>query len=719
MKLLPKELSQYKDGKDIPIIYHMSSVNSVLKKCTKEPKPDAVYKPIEERSVNKCFQVFQNIRESQNKITDLMHDLEQNTDAIPLEVLSQAMELRRVFDAHTKTFKLHLSKALASERSTQYHEVSLMDCLELYLQKDFSPKGISEQLKFYRATIQKIKLVNDFKKNGAIYIGNGGNLDNTLQANSGKRVYVLYMAYDEELSSTDEWHDHMKIFSRLCTAYKSDKEVTLVIADLDFHSNRTKENGICIECHKDGVILCKDVLKEESLDVDKCIIVFNVMPKKKAKIRLRSKSKRIPFEISCPLSFTGKCLRDDCQWTCKVCRKIVEYKIKGKYLYCLCGKSSPYDATFRCSSAMHGLEFYEFESDRLRTELLYMDKVKETNILILGETGVGKSTWINSIANYVAFSSLQDAINARDLKVLIPFQFQITNEKDCEQEISLGSKCDDENMESGQHGTVRPKEYKFCSKHHIISFIDTPGIGDPRGASQDQENIESILDFLASYDKIHAICILLKPQLTRLTTSFTFCTTMLLNHLHKSAVENIVFCFTHTKGTKFTPGGTLGLLKSLFSKDKRILISTSQEKLFCFDNEALRFLACRQNSVVLNETDITDASNCWNKSAGETNRLLKYVESKSPHWIQDTVSLNRARKIIIELSKPLALIADNIQQNIDLANDKFEELKASKKKTDELKELLFRDVVKLVPVPLDTPKTVCTHPACVSYFQVG
>lgn len=44
----------------------------------------------------------------------------------------------------------------------------------------------------------------------------------------------------------------------------------------------------------------------------------------------------------------------------------------------------------------------------------------DVNILILGETGVGKSTWINGIANYAKHHSLEDAMNDPEFTVLIP-----------------------------------------------------------------------------------------------------------------------------------------------------------------------------------------------------------------------------------------------------------------------------------------------------------
>ena len=46
------------------------------------------------------------------------------------------------------------------------------------------------------------------------------------------------------------------------------------------------------------------------------------------------------------------------------------------------------------------------------------------NILILGETGVGKSTLINSIANYLRFDDLQSAVDSEEV-ILYPFVIHV------------------------------------------------------------------------------------------------------------------------------------------------------------------------------------------------------------------------------------------------------------------------------------------------------
>ena len=51
---------------------------------------------------------------------------------------------------------------------------------------------------------------------------------------------------------------------------------------------------------------------------------------------------------------------------------------------------------------------------------------KELNILLLGESGVGKSTWINRFANYMVHSSLKAA--ERHGLFPVPLKFELTRE---------------------------------------------------------------------------------------------------------------------------------------------------------------------------------------------------------------------------------------------------------------------------------------------------
>ncbi len=146
-------------------------------------------------------------------------------------------------------------------------------------------------------------------------------------------------------------------------------------------------------------------------------------------------------------------------------------------------------------------------------------KVKEINILLLGETGAGKSTTINALANYMKYPSFTDASDEEFLD-LIPCKFTLGDD-DGNMIPICSSKVDpNERMVSGKSSTKDPKPYLFKHKNCQVRLIDTPGIGDTDGIDTDMENLDKILSYLHMLDKLHGICILIKATETRMTDFF-------------------------------------------------------------------------------------------------------------------------------------------------------------------------------------------------------
>ncbi len=52
-----------------------------------------------------------------------------------------------------------------------------------------------------------------------------------------------------------------------------------------------------------------------------------------------------------------------------------------------------------------------------------METKKEINILLLGETGVGKSTFINAFSNFINFDTLKQAEESNQIPILIGTKF--------------------------------------------------------------------------------------------------------------------------------------------------------------------------------------------------------------------------------------------------------------------------------------------------------
>jgi len=318
----------------------------------------------------------------------------------------------------------------------------------------------------------------------------------------------------------------------------------------------------------------------------------------------------------------------------------------------------------------------------------------------------------------LSFASLDEAQSSETV-CLIPSKFTMTNENFEEVEVVTGSDSN-EDQNVGQSVTQMPKTYVFQHGNIHVRIIDTPGIGDTRGIDQDRKNMENIMTHLANLDEINGIVVLLKPNNARLTVMFSFCIKELLTHLHRDACRNIVFCFTNARSTFYRPGDTMPALRELLAKSRDVDIKLTKETIFCIDNESVRFLAALKQGIKFDEEQTKQYAVSWETSVKETERLVDYVSSLTPHKVKNTLSLNDARRLVIALSRPIAEIGANIHDNISVVEQKKKEIADAV----ERKEKLTKDRLKVKVVYLETeelghPRTVCTDSSCVEYVSTG
>lgn len=98
---------------------------------------------------------------------------------------------------------------------------------------------------------------------------------------------------------------------------------------------------------------------------------------------------------------------------------------------------------------------------------------------------------------------------------------------------------------------------------------------------------------------------------------------------------------------------------------------------------------------------------------------MKYFNSQSPHEVNSTISLNGARELISELTKPMAEISQLIRTNVALCEDRMKELRTTRLTGDKLRQRFQLKKVQLNPETLAKPRTVCTAAACVEYKDDG
>ena len=271
----------------------------------------------------------------------------------------------------------------------------------------------------------------------------------------------------------------------------------------------------------------------------------------------------------------------------------------------------------------------------------------------------------------------------------------------------------------GQSATQEPKSYVFTSSELDITirFIDCPGMGDTRGLEYDKKNMDMILKFLAKFNELHCICILLKPNNSRLTVWFKFCIKELLTKLHQSASKNIIFCYTNARSTFYKPGDTHSALNTILTEChiEKIL---NKNTTYFVDNESFRFLCALKHDIVFKESEIKDLITSWERSVFETKRLFEYISKLTPHRLEDTLDLNCLRNTVMLLVKPLADISLNIATNLAVVGQKKEEVKLMTEGEEHLKQKLVVPVLKLKSLPLEYPTTVCSSPHCVKFHYL-
>jgi predicted GTPase len=104
---------------------------------------------------------------------------------------------------------------------------------------------------------------------------------------------------------------------------------------------------------------------------------------------------------------------------------------------------------------------------------------RQINVLLLGQTGVGKTTFINAFANYIVHNTIEEAEND-EMQIIIPSSFAFTMPATfTEKQITLGNENDYEKFaEVGQSSTQQCRSFVFPIGDRILRFIDTPGVGD-------------------------------------------------------------------------------------------------------------------------------------------------------------------------------------------------------------------------------------------------
>ena len=373
--------------------------------------------------------------------------------------------------------------------------------------------------------------------------------------------------------------------------------------------------------------------------------------------------------------------------------------------------------------------------------------------MVLGETGVGKSTFVNAFGNYCSYESLEDAVKDGGF-FPIPSTFTVTDPRNGELIIisSEGQILASTHIAKvGESVTQYPCEYVFvhADTNTVIKLIDTPGLfatGDVETSThdrdtckkhvenilnctygRDKQHVDNILNLLSAYDEIHAFLILMNANGTRLNIPFLYTLSEIFKRLDKSACNNVIFIFTNAASSKFKTNKTQPLLRR-FLKDNNLPIALPPEErtIYCFENDTVQYIAECNNDITHDEDDEADVHRSWERSVKSTKELLDYLFSLEPHSVAGIRCIYDATHMVSTISKLLLEImmcnfrdVNNMEEQKKRAKTMKENIENNPTEfaSEELKRELRIEKTTIVWEPLDHTRVVCESPDCATYVK--
>ena len=161
-------------------------------------------------------------------------------------------------------------------------------------------------------------------------------------------------------------------------------------------------------------------------------------------------------------------------------------------------------------------------------------RVPVSVVMVVGATGVGKSTWINGMANYVLGVKWQDA-----------FRFKLVND-------GTGSQAHSKTKEIIAYTIYRQEGSPFPN---TLTIIDTPGFGDTEGMKRDEILVEQVREFFSmggvkGIDCLHAIGFVTHASMVRLTHTQKFIFDFILSIFGNDIKHNILLMTTFADNRK-------------------------------------------------------------------------------------------------------------------------------------------------------------------------
>uniref|UniRef100_A0A671QTQ6 Uncharacterized LOC107702766 n=1 Tax=Sinocyclocheilus anshuiensis TaxID=1608454 RepID=A0A671QTQ6_9TELE len=306
-------------------------------------------------------------------------------------------------------------------------------------------------------------------------------------------------------------------------------------------------------------------------------------------------------------------------------------------------------------------------------------------ILLVGETGAGKTTLINTMVNYLLGVKFEDEE-----------WYEITEE-------AAGDQAESQTSE------ITVYEVFPVKSPMSLTIIDTPGYGDTRGLDKDLEVAENLnlATLFQSNDGVHevdAVCFVIKSSKNRLSDRQHYIISSILSLFGKDIMNNIVFLITHSDG--LPPKNVIGAINKAKIPCRRD--KSGQPLYFLFIN--------RQAEARHTERHYMRAQrNAWKDSMKEVKDFLQSLDEKNRRSLELTSDVLMER---IQLEASISNLQLRVQEKESKKSENLqiqEVMRQNKEKIEKCKNFTIKvkKAVK-VKVPIESKSwknkkaTTCT-----------
>jgi len=725
MQAMPGRLRGVNGDKGVPQTFYLRSIHDIASAFNQAISQTNLMNRIDESNLIDVARRLDQLESITQQFRNHEKFLRDHSFCVPKAQLKEASKRTAEATGAETIFKDSLRETVSKIRKGEVGNGSLAKLLG---GENSSGDESDKSSDFLQKYVRKARFGAEAKERGAMYASSGGDEKTYAIHGPHERVFILHIS--EDAQAHEDWPlTRQKVWDLLDFRGTDD---CVMIEDYDVvKTRRSKLDRPIIEKYMGGALQIEDVVKDEKDLAANCLVRCSdpniIKPPRSA-----HSIDRRPVKIQCPGT---NCLDDrPYWWNCPNCRKQVFFEPIDSSLCCQCSRYPYSCAVFKCKSTGHGRSWTEMNNDLLLKTLSGLNASQEYNLLLLGETGIGKSTFINALVNYLEFESLDAALNDQGpLRYKIPTHFDYGELADESQEenyvmvngkkkrrkntshiITVGDETEAEQFSrAGQSATSRSRIYNFSIGAAILRIIDTPGMCDTKDIGQDQRNIHDILETLESVDKLSGIMILLPIVQHRVTPNFKHYMTELLSSIHVDASENVLFGYPSANSTHWRWNDVQIALTSTL-KELNISIVPHDDNQFMFEAEPFRYLAaCKQLGYQLPGKRRYDAM--WKRSSDQIYELIEKLDRVPVHEVGKTLCLKRTRDLLRGMPKPLTKIASTMeesQRNLEGIRRDLSQLKTNDTNFSEKLNELQIPIFTLARKDLPTPRIVCSHHPC-------